>query len=85
VEKVINMEAITTEQAVQHLQRVLKDDDEYRYGWQSNIAMAFYDEYQKQKSLGYTIEDHNIHEIANKAANRFLDILLLNVGKDDRV
>jgi hypothetical protein len=70
---------MTTEEAVTHLQKALSEDKEYYYGWQSNIAMAFKDEYHKQKALGYTIEDKNIHEIANAAAVRFLDILMINI------
>ena len=75
------MEEITTEQAVQHLQKVLSEDPDYRYGWQANIAMAFYDECQKYMGLGYNLVDADIHKIANDAANRFLDILLLNIDE----
>ena len=72
---------ITTEQAVIHLQKALQDDPGYYYGWQSNIAMAFCDEYQKYAGLGYNLTNEDIHKIANDAAKRFLDILLLNIDE----
>ena len=72
---------ITTEQAVQHLQKVLSEDADYRYGWQSNIAMAFYDECMKYIDMGYNLQKADIHKIANDAANRFLDVLLLNIDE----
>ena len=72
---------ITTEQAVQHLQNVLATDPDYRYGWQANIAMAFYDECMKYLDMGYNLQKADIHKIANDAANRFLDVLLLNIDE----
>jgi len=35
--------------AIKKLVKELKIDKEYAYSWQSNIAMAFYDEYKKRK------------------------------------
>ncbi len=51
----------------------LKKDPEYYYGWQSNIAMAFYDVFKgtSDVAIGY----QELHRISNEAAKRFLDQL----------
>lgn len=51
----------------------IKNDPGYRIGWQANIAVAFQDEFARQykERLG----DFDIHDISNKAANNFLNIL----------
>lgn len=72
---------ITTQQAVEHLQKALREDPEYYYGWQANIAMGFKDEYHKRTALGHHIDGQTIHEIANDGARRFLDILLLKIER----
>ena len=56
------------------LQKALSQDDGYYYGWQSNIAMSFVDEYSKTK--GY-VSKKKLHKIANKAAKNFLDLLIV--------
>jgi len=60
------------EDAVKTITNAIKKDPDLFYGYQSNIAMAFYDEYRrnpkKYKSL------HDIHEIANEAAKHFLNL-----------
>jgi hypothetical protein len=60
-------------QAIKILRDNLKDDEQYYYGWQSNIAMAFQDTYrwaqEKHKKL-------DIHKISNDAAKYFLDLLI---------
>jgi hypothetical protein len=68
---------MTTEEAIKHLVTTLKEDKGYYYGWQANIAMSFYDEYQKQAQERNYIDlgKLDIHEIANKGALRFLDLL----------
>ena len=50
----------------------LRKDKQYYYVWQSNIAMAFYDEALRQHSRD---SHHRIHTIANQAARNFLDLL----------
>ncbi len=72
---------ITTQQAVEHLQKALKEDPDYYYGWQANIAMGFKDEYAKHTALGHHIDGETIHEIANDGAKRFLDLLLLHIDR----
>jgi len=60
------------EHAVKVLVRTLRDDEGYREAWKANIAMAFYDEFNR------TYPDHNLprlHEIANEAAGNFLNLL----------
>lgn len=47
------------------------------YAWQANIAMAFFDEYFDHAARAYHAHSMEfIHEIANKAAKRFLDLLI---------
>lgn len=71
---------MTTKEAVTHVCGELKNDIDYRRGWEANIAMAFYDcthWYKKETGKRYlTMVD--IHKIANRAANHFLDILMRN-------
>lgn len=55
-----------TAMAVQILIKKLKEDEDYRQTWIANIAMAFKDCYD---------EDKTFHEIANKAADSFLNNL----------
>jgi len=62
-----------TEQAVKHLCEKLSEDEDFYYGWQSNIAMAFLDEYTALVDNPNITE---IHKLANKAAKRFLDNLI---------
>jgi hypothetical protein len=55
---------------VKHLQ----DDKSYYIAWQANIAVAFQDEMQRR---GYRLPD--LYEIANKAADNFLELLMKKV------
>jgi len=54
---------------IKKLVKALKSDPEFFNGWQANIAMAFFDEYN---SSG----EKDIHLIANKAAEKFLRNLI---------
>lgn len=68
--------------SIELLRKTLAEDKtpgSYYYVWQSNIAMAFMDEYEVAYKLG-NIEHQDIHEIANKAAKRFLDSLIGDVN-----
>ena len=49
---------------------LLKKDEGYRIGWQSNIAMAFKDVYD------WSDNKQDIHTIANIASTAFLNTLL---------
>lgn len=67
--------------AIDTLVRALEEDKEpgsYYFGWQSNIAMAFYDEYRRRKPQNL----HEIAEVSNEAAKNFLN-LLCHVNKKD--
>ena len=59
---------------IEKLKKALKEDKELYYAYQSNIAMAFYDEYRRCEKKYKNIED--IHRIANNAAKNFLDLLI---------
>ena len=56
---------------------VLKDallDDDYRLGWQANIAMAYQDEAARQETRdGYK----KLQSISNKAAENFINLLTM--------
>jgi hypothetical protein len=62
---------------IEQLQEALITDEGYRYGWQSNIAMAFYDEMRRHRKWSskevFTHDD--LHEITNTAADNFLNTL----------
>jgi len=62
-------------QAVATLARALDEDrtkGSLYYGYQSNIAMSFVDAFEQNKK---TLRG-DIHEVANKAARAFLDMLI---------
>ena len=63
-------------EAVETLIQALKDDPQYYYSWQANIAMAFYDVFIEDGAL-CDRESHRerVHESCNKAAKNFLNLL----------
>jgi len=66
------------QKAVKTLTKSLKKDPELYYAYQANIAMQFKDEYsraRKERAGGY-INNEDVHQIANKAAKAFLDLLI---------
>lgn len=56
------------------LTKALQEDEDYRRTWKDNIAMAFKDEYWRT-NLWFAPTRNEIHEIANNAADNFLNIL----------
>ncbi len=71
---------ISTKEAVEKLVQELRQDESYWITWQANIAMAFKDEWQKTyDELGHPSTRLHIHNIANKAAENFLDNLTREV------
>ena len=58
--------------AVKTLTKALKDDEGLYYSYQANIAMAFKDEYERNKRQ-YMNKDI-IHKVSNQAAKNFLDL-----------
>jgi hypothetical protein len=68
---------MTTAEAVYRVTYEMEKDPSFRIGWQSNIAMAFYDaanQYKHKKNKKY-LSMVDIHIIANEAANNFLKLL----------
>lgn len=59
--------------ALEVIAEALRTDEGYRIGWQANIAMAFKDEYARNRLKYKTKQD--IHNIANTAADNFLNLL----------
>jgi hypothetical protein len=66
---------MNTKDAMDHLKKVLKEDVDYRIGWQANIAMAFKDHWALTKKKEGESEAEYIHRIANGAADVFLEQL----------
>lgn len=60
--------------AIKVITAEIKNDPGYKIGWASNIAMAFYDAF-KNSPHGPDIPNDELHEIANRAANNFLNLL----------
>ena len=60
---------MTTEEAVKKLISELREDPDYRRSWKDNISVCFQDQYSWDKSHYY------IREIANRAADNFLNLL----------
>lgn len=54
--------------------KTIREDEDYRRSWRDNISMAFQDEYAPESNLSDN-ERANVREIANRAADRFLDVL----------
>lgn len=69
-------EFIPVAEAVATLVLALKADPDYRRAWQANIAMAFYDEFCRSFGpVDRDITPGDIHPVANRAADNFLNIL----------
>lgn len=63
--------------AIKTLIKAMNEDPGYRIGWQANIAMAFIDSehnYRRKNFKGY-LNRTDKHNIANDAANNFLNLL----------
>jgi hypothetical protein len=74
---------ITTAQAIKVLSKALVEDDEYWEAWKANIAMAIYDEYTDNHLPWAKVSHGDIHEIANKGADRFLKLLTAEKTTED--
>lgn len=61
-------------QAVDRLRKALKEDDELRLSWVSNIAMCFVDRL-KGLNLRDTLRGEDLHRAANEAAEAFIQLL----------
>lgn len=76
--------------ALSTLCKYLREDKDYFYSWQANIAVAFQDEYQRQyeDANGKILDAEKditppIHEVANEAAKNFLNLLIYVDTKRD--
>lgn len=63
---------ITLQDAVVRVCKEIKCDVEYRRSWQANIAMAIKDEFTWRSIFSF-------HSFCNRAASRFLDLLVRDV------
>jgi len=61
---------MNTAEAIQALQKALKEDEGYYQVWQANIAVCIQDVWNKEKP------SVDVHKISNEGAKRFLDLLL---------
>jgi len=59
--------------AVDTLRKELKNDKDFYYAYQANIAMAFKDEYAR---TGNNLSYKKVHKVANRAAQNFLNMLI---------
>ena len=67
------------EEAVTTLCLSLKNDPELYYGWQSNIAMQFYD-----VAKDFVPDTLDLHALSDKAAKNFLDLLISTSAKESK-
>lgn len=77
-----NAPKITTSEALKIVTTSLKKDYNYRQGFKATIAMAFQDEFEKQQKIrkskfnNFLNNECGLNEIANTAADNFLDSLI---------
>lgn len=57
-----------------------KTEGSYYYSWQANIAMSFFDQFLNDHEGVLT--QRQVSEVANKAAKRFLDLLISQPSED---
>jgi|TARA_R110000782_G_scaffold232667_2_gene318865 hypothetical protein len=61
--------------AMKVLIKELITDESYRISWQANIAMAFKDEFYRTNPDFKDTSEYELHIIANKSADSFLNSL----------
>lgn len=67
--------------SVKILTKALREDERFYYSYQSNIAMAFFDELRRQANkpeitAEFNRANINCHELCNAAAKNFLNLWL---------
>jgi len=62
------------ETAVKTITEAIKKDESFKESYKANIAMAFKDEYARKRKEKSNINYSDIHEIANNAADNFLEL-----------
>lgn len=62
--------------AIKLFKTSFEKDEGFRIGYQANIAMAFVDNYRwyQEKHNKTVLNNKEIHEVANNAANYFLNL-----------
>ncbi len=71
-----------TREALKIFTHRIKKDREFREVFKASIAMSFQDEFEKQQNLrkskfnNYLNNECGLNEIANTAADKFLDLLI---------
>jgi hypothetical protein len=68
--------------AITKIQKALIKDEDYRRGWEANIAMAFKDAHSIASINKKYLNKKDIHNIANTAARNFINLLIQNPSKD---
>jgi hypothetical protein len=75
---------VPASEAVRVLSKALIEDDGYWETWKANIAMAMYDQYTDEvPEFLEKVSHYDIHEIANKGADRFLRLLTTEKTTDN--
>lgn len=70
---------MTVSKAIKTISEALKTDDAYYISWKANIAMAFKDQYSRNKKKYKSKKD--VHIMANLAADHFIDLLIMDSDK----
>lgn len=73
-------------EAIKTLSDALREDTgqgSYYYTWQSNIAMAFYDEYLKASPHTNDENRQILHGISNNAAKNFLNSFIIESASEN--
>lgn len=65
----------TISEAIEIVKQAIKDDPEYYQSWVNSLAMAFHDEYKKDRSDEGCQIRQSI-EIGHKAATTFIDTFI---------
>jgi hypothetical protein len=63
-----------TADCMKHLSKAINSDDEYAYGWHSNIAMSCVDSIVKASETVAFNSFSDYHAAGNEAASRFMKI-----------
>jgi hypothetical protein len=75
---------VPASEAVRVLSKALIEDSGYWEAWKANIAMAIYDQYTDEvPEFLEKVSHYDIHEIANKGADRFLRLLTAEKTTDN--
>ena len=64
------------QEAIETLCNALREDKDLFRAYKDNIAMSFKDEYDRVNKNHLSTSDYEIHHIANKAAENFLNLLI---------